>query len=212
MNADNVQEVVRKNHGTAIEMVIHCKLGENWSSTVGMCSSCILGLDPLNYYASVLCLFAGLPASSWLPVRLQRPRGKKSWPPPAGLPFLWPTVNIPMHSSIAIWSILPPSHSLYCILLCVHRDTVSFLCANTRVCARGRAQHSAYLVKTTADSRFPRMHTQTTGRQAHLFSSGDESPMCDSIKSVHRTVDINNGYLFCLVFFPCAQRDCQTWE
>lgn len=29
MNADNVQEVVRKNHGTAIEMVIHCKLGEN---------------------------------------------------------------------------------------------------------------------------------------------------------------------------------------
>lgn len=56
MNADNVQEVVRKNHGTAIEMVIHCKLGENWSSTVGMCSSCILGLDPLNYYASVLCL------------------------------------------------------------------------------------------------------------------------------------------------------------
>lgn len=56
------------------------------------------------------------------------------------------------------------------------------------------------------------MHTQTTGRHIHLFLSRNESPTCDCLKSVHRTVHINNGYLFCLIFFSCTREDHQRVE
>lgn len=73
-------------HGIVREMMMHCELGKWWCSIAEIWSSCTLGLGPRTYHAPVLCLSAGLSASCRLPVRRWSPGGKKSWPPPAGLP------------------------------------------------------------------------------------------------------------------------------
>lgn len=153
MNADNVQEVVRKNHGTAIEMVIHCKLGENWSSTVGMCSSCILGLDPLNYYASVLCLSVCLlaclhPLGSLLGCRVPEERNPD-------LPQLACLFYGLLHCHLEHSPSLPLS--LLYSPVCSQRYCLFLMCKHTSLCTRARTtqcifgeNHSGQQVSTDA--------------------------------------------------------------
>lgn len=115
------------NYRTAVEMVIHCNLGDIWSSTAEMCSSCILGLDPLNYSAPVLCLSVGCDACIFLAPRWAVESTRKRNP---DLPQLacfsvaycqHPLTQRHCHLEHS------PSHSLYCVLQCAHRDAVSFL-------------------------------------------------------------------------------------
>lgn len=133
--------------------------------------------------------------------------------PPAGPPFHGLLSTSPCTAALPSGAFSLPLSLFF--FSCVFTQILSFcfvffLLLDTQVWAQQCTQCSEHSFRATADSRFSLRHTQTTGRQAHLFLSGDESPTCDSIKSVHRTVHINNGYLFCLIFFSCAQRNHQT--
>lgn len=140
MNAENVQEVVRRNHGTAIEMVIHCKLGENWSSTVGMCSSCILGLDPLNYYASVLCLSVCLlaclhPLGSPLGCRVPEERNPDL--PQLACLFYGLLSTSPCTAALPSGAFSLPLSLLYSPV-CSQRYRLFLMCKHTSLCTRAR--------------------------------------------------------------------------
>lgn len=159
MNADNVQEVVRRNHGTAIEMVIHCKLGENWSSTVGMCSSCILGLDPLNYYASVLCLSVCLlaclhPLGSPLGCRVPEERNPDL--PQLACLFYGLLSTSPCTAALPSGAFSLPLSLLYSPV-CSQRYRLFLMCKHTSLCTRARTtqcifgeNHSGQQVSTDA--------------------------------------------------------------
>lgn len=66
------------------------------------------------------CLPAGPSVSCWLCIG----KRKEILTSPSWLTFWKPTVNIPLHSSIAIWSILPPTR--FIVSLCFQKDTISF--------------------------------------------------------------------------------------
>lgn len=172
---------------------MHCELGKWRSRTLEIWSSCTLGLGPWTYHATVLCL-----SLCWSFCLLFG--SLRGWEVPKE--------RDPDLTQLACLSMAYCQHPHFQQHCHRERSPSRSLLFSLVFSQRYRLVHN----KCSADSRFSLMHTQTTGRQTNLFLSRDESPMCDCIKTVHRIVHINNGYLFCLIFFSCPPRHRQAVE
>jgi len=195
-------------------MMMHYKLAKWWSNTAEIRSSCTRGLGPWTYHQSAQrsdCPSVGLFAFCRLHVGLLSPRGNKSRPPQTGSLFDGRLSTSP-HTA-ALPSGTSSINMFFLYSLFVHTHTVSSFVAQAHQYMRSGRNN-------TANTRSK--HQRTEGfhwcTPKHLqgrliwFRLEMKAPHHVMIKSVQRAVHINNGYLLCLVFFSCAQRDNQAVE
>lgn len=169
-NVENIQQILPRNYGIVRENMVHCLLGKWWNRTAVMWSSCTLGLGPWTYHAPVLCLSVclstALSASCWLPVRLWSPRGKKSWPPPAGSRLDGPLSTSPCTAALPSGAFSLPLSLLFSLVYS-HRYCLFLCCANTQVreqeCTQCSEHHMQSKPQQTAGFHWC-THKQLEGR------------------------------------------------